>query len=56
VLFYACIVNIWNTWPYSIVNASTVKAFNAWLDKFWSHQTVKFDFTADLTDIEKRSE
>jgi len=26
------------------------------LDKFWSHQAVKFDFTADLTSMENRSE
>jgi len=32
-------------------NASTVNAFKALLDKFWSHQAVKFDFTADLTNI-----
>jgi len=25
------------------------------LDKFWSHQVVKFDFTADLTGTENRS-
>jgi len=28
-----------------------VNAFKARLDKFWSHQAVKFDFTADLTGI-----
>ena len=30
-------------------DASTVNAFKARLDKFWSHQAVKYDFTADLT-------
>jgi len=43
--FPACIVNIWNTLPNSVV----VNAFKARLDKFWQHQLVKFDFTADLT-------
>jgi len=48
--------NIWNNLPNSVVNASTVNAFKARLDKFWSHQAVKFDFTTDLTGIRNRSE
>jgi len=32
-----------------VVNASTVNTFKAWLDMVWSHQVVKYDFTADLT-------
>jgi len=40
----------------SIVDASTVNAFKARLDKFWSHQAVKFDFTAVLTGTGNRSE
>jgi len=47
--FFACIVNIWNSLPDSVVGASTINAFKAWLDKFWLHQAVKYDFTADLT-------
>jgi len=43
------IVNIWNSLPNSIVDACTVNAFKARLDKVWQHQLVKFDFTADLT-------
>jgi len=35
----------------SAVNASTVNTFKPWLDKLWSHQAVKFDYTADLTGI-----
>jgi len=42
-------VNIWNSLPNSVVDACTVNAFKAHLDKFWQHQLVKFDFTADLT-------
>ena len=38
------------------VDASTVNAFKARLDKFWSHQAVKFDFTAVLTGTGNRSE
>ena len=40
----------------SVVDASTVNAFKARLDKFWSHQAVKFDFTAVLTGTGNRSE
>ena len=42
--------------PNSVVDASTVNAFKARLDKFWSHQAVKFDFTAVLTGTGNRSE
>jgi len=42
------IVNMWNDLPNSPVNATTGQ-----LDKFWSHQAVKFHFTADLTGIGK---
>ena len=41
---------------YSVVDACTVNAFKARLDKFWKHQSVKFDFTADLTGTGNRSE
>jgi len=51
--FSARIVNISNSLPNSIVDACTVKAR---LDKFWQHQLVKFDFTADLTGTGNRSE
>jgi len=53
--FSVRIVNVWNSLPNSVVNASTVNAFKARLDKFWSHQAVKYDFTADLTGTGNRS-
>ena len=34
----------------------TVNAFKSCLDNFWKHQSVKFDFTADLTGTGNRSE
>jgi len=37
-------------------NNLVVNAFKARLDKFWKHQSVKFDFTADLTGTGNRSE
>ena len=40
----------------SVLDACTVNAFKARLDKFWKHQSVKFDFTADLTGTGNRSE
>jgi len=52
----ACIVNIWNSLPNSIVDACTVNPYKARLDKFWQHQLVKFDFTADLTGTGNQSE
>jgi len=42
-IFSARIVNNSNSLPNSIVDACTVNAFKARLDKFWQHQLVKFD-------------
>jgi len=42
--------------PNSVADACTVNAFKAQLDKFWQHQAVKYDFTADLMDTRNRSE
>ena len=53
--FSTHIANIWNRLPNSVVDAYTVNAFKARLDKFWQHQLVKFDFTADLTGTGNRS-
>ena len=38
-----------------VVDVNTVNQFKARLDKFWMHQDVKYDFTADLTGIGDRS-
>jgi len=54
--FSARTVNIWNSLPNSVVDACTVNAFKACLDKFWQHQLVKFDLTANLTGTGNRSE
>jgi len=56
IIFCARIVNIWNSLPNSVVDACTVNAFKACLDKFWQHQLVKSDFTTDLTGTGNRSE
>jgi len=55
-IFSVRIVNIWNSLPNSVVDACTVNAFKARLDKFWQHQLVKSDFTADLTGTRNRSQ
>jgi len=55
-IFPARIVNIWYSLPNSVVDACTVNAFKACLDKFWQHQLVKIDFTAHLTGTGNRSE
>jgi len=47
--FTARIVNIWNSLPNSVVDVNSVNTFKARLDKFWLHQEVRFDFTADLS-------
>jgi len=41
-------VNIWNSLLNSVVEACSVTAFKARLDKVWLHQDVKFDFKASL--------
>ena len=51
-IFTARIVSIWNSLPNSVVDANSVNAFNARLDKFWMHQEVMSDFTADLCGTE----
>jgi len=48
-LFSAHNVNIWNSLPNSVVNDSTINTLKSHLDKFWSHQEVKFAFKSDLT-------
>jgi len=55
IFFYACIVNIWNNLSNSVVDACTINAFEARLDKFWQHQAVKFDFRTALTGTGNRS-
>jgi len=49
-------VNIWNSLPNHVVDVSTVNLFKARSDRFWANQDVKYDFTADLTEIGDRSE
>jgi len=52
----AHIVNIWNSLSNSVVDACTVNAFKARLNKFRQHQIVELDFRADPTSTRNRSE
>ena len=45
----------WTEQDNSVVDADTVCLFKARLDKFWMHEDVLYDFTADLTGIGDRS-
>jgi len=45
--FCARTINSENSLHNSVVDASTINAFKALLDKFWSHQAVKYAFTAE---------
>ena len=53
--FSARIINIWNSLPNYVVDVSTINQFKARLDKFWMHQDVLYDYTAELTGIGDRS-
>ena len=46
---------LWNSLPNSAVDANSVNALKARLDKFWLHQEVMFNFTADLSGTGNRS-
>ena len=55
--FSARVINIWNSLPNCVVDVSrpTINQFKARLDKFWLHQDILYDYTADLTGIGDRS-
>ena len=53
--FSARVINIWNSLPNCVVDVSTINQFKACLDKFWLHQDILYDYTADLTGIGDRS-
>ena len=53
--FSARILNIWNSLTNTVVDVDSVCLSKARLDKFWMHQPVKYDFTADLTGIGDKS-
>jgi len=47
--FFRALGLVWSTIARVLkIRKDDVNAFKAQLDKFWLHQAVKFDFTADL--------
>ena len=42
------VVDMWNSLPPSVINATSVMAFERKLDKFWSGQAIKFDHTSTV--------
>ena len=53
--FLQHVLLIWNSLPNSVVDANSVNTLKARLDKFWLHQEVMFDFSADLSGTGNRS-
>ena len=53
--FSVRVINIWNSLPNCVVDVSTINQFKARLDKFWLHQDILYDYTADMTGIGDRS-
>ena len=40
------VVNLWNSLPSLVVDASSLNCFKTQLDKFWSNQDIVYDFKA----------
>ena len=48
-------INIWNSLPINVVYAKTTNAFKNLLDKFWSNQEFKFNWSAEVSGTGSRS-
>jgi hypothetical protein len=46
------IVAMRNSLPNNVVSAESTNRFKFHLDKFWAHQDFKFDWNAEITEIE----
>jgi len=42
--FAVRVVKVWNSLPKEVIMPSSVKTFEAKLDKYWNYQPVKFDY------------
>ena len=49
-------VDMWNALPDTVVEAKTVKSFEARLDRFWKKEEVKFDACAPLPAVRRIAE
>ena len=54
--FSARIVNVWNSLPNTVVQATSIDTFKNRLDRFRENQEFKYDYTADLIGAGSRSE
>ena len=54
---FSCrVVNVWNSLPQRVVEASNTNIFKTRLDKFWSDQDCKYLWKANLSGTGSRSE
>jgi len=54
---FSCrVVNVWNSLPQHVVDASNTNIFKTRLDKFWSDQDCKYLWKANLSRTGSRSE
>ena len=54
--FASRIVYVWNSLPEIVISAATTDTFKRRLDKFWQHQDILYDYKAELTGVENRSQ
>ncbi|KAK3107174.1 hypothetical protein FSP39_008524 [Pinctada imbricata] len=46
--FSVRVTHLWNSLPESVVSAKTLNTFKNRLDKFWQHQDIVYDYTAEF--------
>jgi len=46
------VVSIWNSLPDDVILFASVNGFKSKLDKFWSTQSVLYDYEAKLTGVQ----
>ena len=54
-MFTNRIIDIWNSLPDNVVNAPTLGTFKSRIDKFWQHQSMLYDWEADISGTGNRS-
>jgi len=50
------ITNVWNSRSFSVVTAPSVNLFKNRLDKHWASHELRYDWEAELSGTESRSE
>ncbi len=46
--FTSRIVDVWNSLPNAVIEATSIISFENKLDKFWKHQPLKYNFEEKL--------